>query len=244
MLLRSTTFATAALGLALALGAASAASADEQPPRRTMTVTGAGEIAARPDIAYIDTGVTTEAATAAKALDANTKAMAAIFKGLEGMKIDKDDIRTSQFSVNPVYAQPPVRPDGTQEPAKIRGYQVTNQVTVAIRKLDGLGAALDELVSLGSNQVGGINFAIDNPDPLQDKAREAAVADALRKAKLYAGAAGVALGPIITISESGGYAPQPIYAMKAMAMRDAAPVPVAAGTQKVTSDVTLVIGVE
>lgn len=243
MLHRSTSLATLALGLALALGIASAAAADE-PLRRTMTLTGQGEITARPDIAYIDSGVTTEALTAAKALDANTKAMAAIFKGLEDMKIDKDDIQTSQFSVNPVYTQPPVQPDGTQEPAKIRGYQVTNQVTVAIRKLDGLGAALDELVQLGSNQINGVRFAIDDPEPLQDKAREAAVADALRKAKLYAGAAGVALGPIVSLSESGGYAPQPIYAMKAMAMRDSAPVPVAAGTQKVTSEVTIVFGIE
>jgi uncharacterized protein YggE len=243
MLYRSSTIPAAALGLLLALGAAGTASADDQPFRRTMTLTGTGEITARPDIAYIDTGVTTQALTAAKALEANTRAMNAIFKGLEAMKIDKDDIQTSQFSVNAIYAQPPVRPDGTQEPAKVTGYQVSNQVSVTIRKLDGLGAALDELVQLGSNQIGGIRFGIDNPQPMQDAAREAAVADALRKAKLYAGAAGVALGPIVSISESGGYAPQPVY-MKAMAMRDSAPVPIAAGTQKVSSEVTLVIGIE
>src|SRR3546814_13254146 len=100
------------------------------------------------------------------------------------MKIAKDDIRTSQFSVHPVYTQPPVRPDGTQDPAVIRGYQVANQVTVTVRDLDALGSILDKLVQLGSNRVDSIRFEIENPEPLLDKAREAAVAAALRKAKI------------------------------------------------------------
>ncbi|MDR3499019.1 MAG: SIMPL domain-containing protein [Parvibaculum sp.] len=223
----------------LSVGLAGTANAAETA-RRTMTVTGSGEVSARPDVAYIDSGVVTEAKTAAEALAANTKAMTALFAGLESMKIAKDDIQTTQFTVNPVYAQPAPRPDGSQPPAVIRGYQVTNQVSVTIRKLDTLGAALDKLVQLGSNQLGGIRFDIDKPEPLMDRARQSAVAEALRKAKLYAAAAGVALGHVVSISESGGYAPQPVF-MKAMAMRDSAPVPVAAGMQKVTADVTMLI---
>ncbi len=238
--------ALCALSVALVAGvAAPAQAADDQPRPRVLTVSGTGEIAARPDIANVDTGVLTEGKTAAEALAANTKAMNAIFAGLEAMKIAKDDIRTSDFSVYPVYNQPPVRPDGTTTDAPtIRGYQVRNQVSVTVRKLDTLGATLDKLVTLGSNQIGGIGFSIDKPEPLVDQARAEAVKDALRKAKIYAGAAGVTLGKIVSISESGGVAPQPVYAMKAMAMRDAAPVPVAGGTQKISSDVSLVVEIE
>ncbi|HEY4343907.1 MAG TPA: SIMPL domain-containing protein [Parvibaculum sp.] len=242
--------AVSALALGLSFGALASpaftgtAQAAEDAAKRSMTISGTGEVSARPDIAYLDSGVVTEGKTAADALAANTKAMNAIFTSLEAMKIDKDDIRTSQFSVNPVYTQPPVRPDGTQDPATVRGYQVANQVTVTVRKLDTLGATLDKLVQVGSNRVDSIRFEIENPEPLLDKAREAAVADALRKAKLYARASGVALGSILTISESGGNYPQPMYAKAVMAMRDSAPVPVAAGTQQLSSNVSLTIGIE
>ena len=237
------------LAVALTLGALLApafsgpARADETAPRRSMTITGTGDVSARPDIAYLDSGVVSEGKTAGAALAENTKAMNAIFAGLDTMKIAKDDIRTSQFSVNPLYTQPPVRPDGTQEAATIRGYQVTNQVTVTVRKLDSLGAVLDKLVTLGSNRLDSIRFEIENPEPMLDKAREAAVLDALRKAKLYAKASGVALGAVMSISESGGYQ-QPMYMKAPMAMRDSASVPVAAGTQQISASVSLTIAIE
>lgn len=245
---RSLTGPALALGLSLGVLVApalisAAHAAEVTAAQRTMTLSGTGEISARPDIAYLDSGVVSEGKTAADALAENTKAMTEIFSGLEAMKIAKDDIRTSQFSVNPVYTQPPARPDGTQDPAVIRGYQVANQVSVTVRDLDALGSILDKLVQLGSNRVDSIRFEIENPEPLLDKAREAAVADALRKAKIYARASGTALGAILTISEGGSSSPQPMY-MKAMAMRDSAPVPMAAGTQRLSSNVSLTIGIE
>lgn len=235
-----------AFGLALAAMVAptlsSIAHADDTNPRRSMTVTGNGEVDAAPDIAYLDTGVVSEGKTAGEALAANTKAMQAIFDGLKGMKIAKEDIRTSQFSVSPVYAHPPQKPDGSRDEPTIRGYQVTNQVNVTVRKLPELGAILDKLVTLGSNRVDGIRFEIEDSEPLLDKAREAAVMDALRKAKLYAAASGVALGPVLNLSEAGGYQ-QPMY-MKATAMRESADVPMAAGTQRLSASVSMTIGIE
>ncbi|MGV8998584.1 MAG: SIMPL domain-containing protein [Parvibaculaceae bacterium] len=247
--------ATSPLALSLALGLAfgtlvspvmmrAAHAEDATAPKRFMTITGTGDVSARPDIAYLDSGVVSEGKTAADALAENTKAMNAIFTGLEAMKIAKEDIRTSQFSVNPLYTQPPQRPDGTQDAPAIRGYQVTNQVSVTVRKLDTLGAVLDKLVTLGSNRVDSVRFEIEKPEPLLDKAREAAVTDAMRKAKLYAKAAGVTLGAVTNISESGNYQ-QPMY-MKAsaMAMRDSAPVPMAAGTQQLSASVSVTVAIE
>ena len=83
-------FSAAPLLAALFVGLALAAPARaEEPAPRTITISGEGEATAVPDIAYIDTGVVTEGATAAEALAANTKAMAAVFKGLEDAGIEK-----------------------------------------------------------------------------------------------------------------------------------------------------------
>ncbi|MEQ8269141.1 MAG: SIMPL domain-containing protein [Parvibaculum sp.] len=246
---RTTALAAAPLALiaamALFLGSALAtpAHAQEADEPRTITISGEGEATAVPDIAYIDTGVVTEGATAAEALAANTKAMAAVFKGLEDAGIEKRDMQTSQFSVYPVYEQ--MRPEDRPQTPKIGGYRVQNQLTVKVRDLDALGGILDKVVTLGSNQLSGIRFAIDKPEPLLDDARKKAVEDALRKAKLYAGAAGVALGQIMSITESGGgMPPQPMY-MKAMGemARDSS-VPMAAGEQTVSASVTLVIKID
>ena len=77
-----------------------------------------------------------------------------------------------------------------------------NNLTLRIRDLTRVGALLDQVVTLGANSISGPTFTVDDPTPLQDKARRAAIADALRKGKLYAGAAGIALGPIFRIDEN------------------------------------------
>ena len=119
---------------------------------------------------------------------------------------------------------------------------MTNQVSVTVRNLDRVGEILDKLVVTGSNQLNGIRFAIEKPQPLLDRARELAVAEALRKAKLLVNAAGVTLGRIVTISEGGSYAPMPKYAYAMAEMRDAAPI--AAGEQTLTANVSLTIEIE
>ena len=113
--------------------------------------------------------------------------------GIEGR-----DLQTSGFSVEPVYSQPPANNDSGQpfEP-KIIGYRVSNNLTLRIRALQKVGALLDQAVTLGANSISGPTFTVDDPTMLQDKARSAAVADALRKGKLYAAAADIIRGPIV-----------------------------------------------
>jgi uncharacterized protein len=141
--------------------------------------------------------------------------------------IDEKDIQTSNFAVNPVY----VYDQSNQQPPKITGYEASNQVTVTIRKLPDLGMVLDRAVSKGSNQIHGIAFSVAEPEPLQDQARRLAVADATRKAKLYAEAAGVTLGNITMISEQIAMPPVPVYAKAQRMDAAAASVPVEAGEQ-------------
>ena len=197
----------------------------------SISIEGRGEVTATPDMAQINSGVTTQGATAREALDANSAAMAELIAELKAAGIEARDIQTSGFSVNPNYVYTDARDDnGYTLPPKINGYQVANTVTVTVRALDTLGAILDKSVTIGANTINGVTFAVADPSELYNEARKAAFADARDKAELYATAAGGTLDEINSISESQGFnSPQPVamYAMRAEAA--SADVPVEGG---------------
>lgn len=225
----------------LACLAASPVLAEEAKPMRTIQITGHGEVHQAPDLAIVTTGVVTSAADAKAALAANTKAMAALLAELKAAAVADKDVQTSNFSVQPQYSYG----QNNSQPPKITGYQVSNTVTVTLRKLDSVGDVLDKLVSSGSNQVGGVSFSIADPQAAMDEARKAAVADALRKATVIASAAGVKLGQITSLSEGGDVAPQPVVLMRAKTMAaDGAPVPIAQGEQIIGADINIVWTIE
>jgi uncharacterized protein YggE len=197
----------------------------------TITIEGRGEVRAAPDMATINSGVTTQGATAREALDANTAAMDELIATLKEAGIEPRDIQTSGFSVNPNYVYTDARDqNGYSLPPKINGYQVSNTVTVVVRDLADLGGILDQSVTVGANTVNGISFSVADPSDLLDEARQSAFEDARRKAELYAGVAGASLGELESIHESANYGapePYPMYARAEMAQ--AASVPVEAG---------------
>ena len=197
----------------------------------TIAIEGRGEVRAAPDMATINSGVTTQGATAREALDANTAAMSELIAALKDAGIEARDIQTSGFSVNPNYVYSDARDElGYSLPPKINGYQVSNSVTVVVRDLEELGSILDRSVTVGANTVNGVNFSVADPSELLNEARKLAFADARDKAELYAGVAEATLGDLEQISERQDFnAPQP-YPMYARAeMAGSAPVPVEAG---------------
>ncbi|WP_029059020.1 SIMPL domain-containing protein [Stappia stellulata] len=206
-----------------------AASAQETPRTATIDMVGQASVSAAPDMAMVQSGVVSDAETAGEAMTANTAAMSAVVARIKAAGIESRDIQTSGFSVSPRY-----RRLKTTEPDEYRsevfGYRVTNNVTVRVRELANLGALLDAMVRDGANQIGGISFIVSDADSLKDEARKAAMADAMRKAKLYAEAAGVELGRVLSINEQdfGGPRPQMMMARAEMAA-DGAPAPVEAG---------------
>jgi len=190
----------------------------------TIVIDGLGEITAAPDTAFVNSGVTTQGATAREALDANTEAMDALIAALKDAGIERRDIQTSGFSVNPNYVYTDARDaNGYSLPPKINGYQVSNMVTVRVRELESLGQVLDRAVTVGANTVNGVSFAVADPSDLYDKARREAFADARRKAELYAEISGETLGELERISESQSFnqPPQP-YMMRASVPQAAA----------------------
>ncbi|MDE2135141.1 MAG: SIMPL domain-containing protein [Alphaproteobacteria bacterium] len=218
----------------IAVPAANAAS-DNQPAPRMMTMPGQGVAKAAPDQAQFSTGVVTQERTAALALAANSRAMNAVFATLKRLGIPDKDIQTSNFSLSPQYQ---VCKPGTACPQRIAGYEVSNTVNVTVEDFGKTGAVLDALVASGSNRIDDISFSIRDTSALLKQAREAAVKDAILRAQTYAKAAGVTLGPILSIDEGGSNQPRPLYKAMAM-MAGAAPPPVAGGEESVTADVSM-----
>ncbi|MBC00667.1 MAG: hypothetical protein CML67_14125 [Rhodobacteraceae bacterium] len=218
----------AACAMALALGAG-AARADDSRRVATIDMVGQASVSAAPDMAMVQSGVVSDAETAGEAMTANTAAMSAVVARIKDAGIEGRDIQTSGFSVSPRYRRLKDTEPGDYR-SEIIGYRVSNNVSVRVRDLANLGALLDAMVRDGANQVGGISFIVSDADSLKDEARKAAMADAMRKAKLYAEAAGVKLGRVLSINEQdfGGPRPQMMMARAEMAA-DGAPAPIEAG---------------
>jgi uncharacterized protein len=206
-----------------------------EAPRR-ITVSGSAEVRAAPDLAMITAGVETQDGSAADALEANDAAMTEVLAALEGAGVAPSDVQTSQFDLSPVRSP---QSDQTESP-EIVAYAAINMVTVRLRDVGALGTVLDVLAEAGANRFYGIGFDIADEGAHLDAARGDAVADARRKAELYAEAAGVTLGPVLSITESGGYGP---VAMRAQAM-DAEGAPVSAGEVVLSAGVEVVWEIE
>jgi uncharacterized protein YggE len=199
-----------------------------------ITVTGEATLSVAPDQASIDGGVTTEAKTAREASDSNNAAMGKVLLALKGTGIEEKDFQTSRLSLQPQSA-----PNRTG-PAIIVGYRASNRVTIRLRDVTKVANVIDTLVGAGANDIGGINFMVSQASKLLDDARDQAVADARRKAEIYAKAAGVTLGAPLSIAEQG--APGPVFRGKMVgAMAASAPVAQGEETLAVTVSVSWAI---
>ena len=178
---------------------AAPARAQVSPP--AIFVTGEASIAVAPDQALIDGGVTSEAKTAREASEANNAAMRKVLLALKGAGIDEKDFQTSRLSLQPQNAP------GRTGPSTIVAFRVSNRVTIRLRDITKLSNVIDVMVGAGVNDIGGIDFLVSQASKLSDDIREKAVADARRKAAIYAKAAGVTLGEPLSMSEEGAPAP-------------------------------------
>lgn len=208
---------------AAATQAQSTTDADET--LRTLSVSGVGRVNAVPDVADINIGVTMTAKEAGAAGAKAAEAMDSVVTALLGMGIDELDIQTTNLSLNPRY-------DWTAEPAQLLGWEANNTVSVTVRDIDAVGDVVDAATKAGANQINGISFRVEDPTEAEALARSAAVADAEAKATQLAADTGVEITGVVSISESGGQQPQPIYMARsemAFASDSAAGTPVLPG---------------
>jgi len=218
--------------VAIAL-ACTATSAFGQNPPPTITVNGEATISVPPDIAQIDSGVTTEAKTAREASDANNKAMGGVLLALKNAGIAEKDIQTSRLSLSPQSAAS----RNANAPFQIVGYRASNRVTVTIRDITKVADTIDVLVGAGANEISGMSFLVSKASKLLDEARVEAIGDARRKAEIYARAADVSIGAPISISEETTPGPIP-YRKMAAGVSATAPVAQGEETLRVTISVS------
>ena len=216
------------LSSALIIAAAALASLPARAAERLVTVTGEATVSVAPDMAVIRIGVTSQGKTAREASDANARQMTAVLAAIKDAGIAERDVQTSRLSLQPQYDP---NKSGT---ARLLGFQVTNQLTIKIRDVAKMPGILDRAIGAGANEMSGIEFVVSQQSKLLDQARDDAIADARRKAALYARAAGAKLGPVAAIAEEGSNPPPRLM----QAMRAGA-VPVSPGEQTLRAVVTV-----
>ena len=202
-------------------------------PPAMISVTGQATISVAPDQAAIEAGATSDAKTAREASDANNTVMGKLLLALKAADIDAKDIQTSRLALQPQYT-----PNTSNvSPPKVSGYRASNHVTVRLRDITRVASTIDLLVGAGATDIVGVNFMVSQASKLLDDARAQAVADARRKAEIYAKAAGVALGAPLSISEEAP--PGPVFRGKMMAAAPMAATPVAQGEETLSVTVSV-----
>lgn len=230
---KMTLIAALAAASALQLGAGPALAKDKDRPGR-ITITGEGTVMVSPDMASLTLGVSSQAATAAEALAANTTQLAAVLERLKAAGIAERDLQTSGLNLGP---RQEYSNDG--KPPKIVGYEASNMLNVQVRDLGKLGGILDSAVGDGANTFNGLTFALTDPAPALDEARAKAVAEARRKAEQIASASGVSLGRITEIREGDRRnAPMPV-SERMMHVKASGDVPVQSGEVGYSANVTI-----
>jgi uncharacterized protein YggE len=218
-------------------GPVSGAPVADTPATHTITVSASGKVTVIPDVARVSLGVTVSKPTVKAARDAGAKAMTDIIAALKALGISDIDIQTTNISLYPQYAN--------SSPAKVIGYQISEQVVVTVRDLDKAGDAVDAATANGATDVNGISFEVADPVKAQNDARAAAVEAARVSAQAMATAGHVSLGAVVSITDATPVSP--IYynnfgGMKAGAAADVA-TPIQPGTQDLSAMVTVVFDI-
>lgn len=227
--------------LATLLSMATTCMAEDLPK---MSLVGTGTVTAEPDEGYVTAGVAVVAPTSAEALRQNTATMNGLYERLGALTVQKKDIRTTEFSVSEHFK--PVdtgKVDNNGNPimkSERDGFIVSNVIRVTVCDLSKFGEALDALVQDGATRVHDITFGSSKASENLDKARAAAVKDALRKAKILTEGLGIKLGPVLHVSEASGR-PQVAYRAAAAAdMNQESAVPISGGTLSFNVSITVV----
>jgi uncharacterized protein YggE len=204
----------------------------------TLNVSATGYANVAPDRATVSAGVVQQGKTAREAMMANATLMTAVFEELETANIPKSDITTSQLSLQPQYDY------RDRNRPVIKGYEARNTVTVKSDDIEQVGPMLDALVRAGVNNINQVNFTVKDPKSALDKARKDAIKEAREKAQGMAEAAGVNLGPLLSLNESGGgNMPQPVMMRTAAMESSGFSTPISAGDQTLSVRVNMSYGI-
>ena len=196
------------LGSVLAgCGAGLTASPGSDGVGNTIAVTGYGEASTEPDMATIQFGVSIKGDTVSEAVGESNRTIDAVIQALSELGIPESDIQTTGFNLWPETQWDPVTGQPTEEVI----YHVDNTVSAKIKPVDLAPEAIEAALNAGANNVYGLTFGIEDPTPLQTRARSDALSDARVRAQQIASEIGVELGQELVVSEVSGVTPFPAY---------------------------------
>jgi uncharacterized protein YggE len=210
---------------------------DDAQDKNSVSVSATGTVKVTPDVAYTTVGVVTQKKKMQDAQTANRDLMNAVVDALKAAGLTDDDIRTTNYSVYPVY-------DYMDSSQKITAFEVNNTVELTIRDIDKVGAVLDAAAGAGANTSYSVSFDLLDKSPEYNKALTAAMEAARAKADTLAVAGGFAIKGVMNVSE--GYNSTPVYYEYAAAEDNSgkAPTYISAGDMNITASVSVVYEIE
>jgi len=171
--------------------------------KNTITVADKGEVYAKPDLALTTFSVVTEKKTVSEAISENAKKMNAVIDFVKEQGVEDKDLKTISFNIHPRYEWYGVTQFYPQGRRVLVGYEVRQSLEVKIRDMEKIGDIIEGATDAGANEVGDLQFTVDNPDELKKQARGQAIEKAKNKAEELASQLGVRLVRIVNFSESG-----------------------------------------
>lgn len=194
-------------------------------------VTGNGTASGPPDLVLLDLRLQRDADGVADALNqvsAATEAMLGAAREGHGLRTS----RTQGLGVNPRF-------DQTGNPAA--GFTAWTQVRLELDGTERVGDLIPALAAASGDamSIDNLSLGMADPEPLLQRAREAAFGDARSRAEQFATLAGRTLGTVLAVVDSPEIAPGPWGRQAAFAKDTASGMPIEAGEHSVTATVTV-----
>ena len=200
-----------------------------------LAVVGEGKVEVTPDTAYVDAGITVDkASSVAEAQKRINETNNKIINSLREIGIEKADIKTSNYSLNPNYKY-------ENNENRVDGYNGNVTVEIKVRDPQMASKVIETVTTAGANQIQGSRFVVDKPELYREEARNAAIKNAKEQAEKMAKNLGIKLGKVVNIVESSPGQSTPIsYGKFAEGLGGGGGGPVIEqGSQTLTSVVTL-----
>jgi uncharacterized protein YggE len=199
-------FTAAAIAVSAPLLGKAAENPKETIP--SLSVTGHGEVDARPDQAVARLGAVSEANDAARAQQQVNKVMQAALAAIKALGVPENQIRTAGLTLSPIYSNPKPPNREPTEP-RISGYRANNMLEVRLDDLAMVGKVIDASVTAGANQLQNLSFQLKDDTAPRQEALSRAVAEARGKADAIARAMGVKLEEALEVNEGGVHIMRP-----------------------------------
>ncbi|HEY2016692.1 MAG TPA: SIMPL domain-containing protein [Bryobacteraceae bacterium] len=214
-------------GLIFCLLTASTALAQAAIPG-TIQAVGSATITFTPNQAQFTVGVVTQGTTAQDAAQQNATLSTTVQNALKSALGTNGNLQTLNYSVTPRYSN--------QQPPILIGYTASNTVEVTSYNLSAIGNLIDVATQAGANNVGGVSFGLQNPDPLVQQALTQAGKQALAYAAAIAAGVGGKAGAVVSAIQGTAYAPITVPGTAA-----GSTTPIQVGTVSISASVTVTV---